>query len=213
MDNEAKRKQIHLFNANREQLITSIRSAISVKDYQSAISLSEPWLEVGYDELNQLFNQAKSEFAEKRKLEKTDKLLKEIKTLPVREYEKNKNLYQQLVDLHPDNQLYIKKVSFYSDKIEAVKRKQRAAEARKNQIESQFSPWDGSHLNLKSVIRELMNDPDSFKHYRTDYWDKGDHLIVSTHYGGRNAFGGMVRGFVKAKVGLDGQILQIIESD
>lgn len=56
-----------------------------------------------------------------------------------------------------------------------------------------------------------MNDPDSYEHDETVYWDMGDHLVVKTTYRGKNAFGGVVRNFVKAKVSLDGDILQILD--
>jgi len=84
-------------------------------------------------------------------------------------------------------------------------------ELRKQRIEKQFSPWDGSHIQLTKLIKQHMNDPDSFKHDSTSYWDMGDHLVVITHFRGRNAYGGMVRHWVKAKVDLDGKVLQIIE--
>jgi len=56
-----------------------------------------------------------------------------------------------------------------------------------------------------------MNDPDSYDHVETVYWDRGDHLVVRTTFRGKNAFGGIVKNSVKAKVSLDGQVLQIIE--
>lgn len=82
---------------------------------------------------------------------------------------------------------------------------------RKDLIEKQFSGWDGSHRALEKAIRNAMNDPNSFEHVETLYLDLDDHLIVTTKYRGKNAFGGMVPGMVKAKVSLDGQILEILE--
>ena len=135
----------------------------------------------------------------------------ELKKVPTSEYEKNKQLYQQLVVLHPDNQIYKNKVESYSKKIDKEKQKQLAAESRKKQIEDQFSAWDGSHRNLEKVIKKAMNDPDSYEHDETVYWDRGDHLVVKTTYRGKNAFGGVVRNFVKAKVSLSGQVLQVLD--
>ncbi len=83
--------------------------------------------------------------------------------------------------------------------------------AREKQIEEQFSAWDGSHRNLERVIKKAMNDPDSYEHDETKYWDRGDHLIVETTYRGKNAFGGVVKNYVKAKISLDGQVLQILD--
>lgn len=84
-------------------------------------------------------------------------------------------------------------------------------EQRKARIEEQFSAWDGSHRGLTKVIKASMNDPKSYDHVETVYWDQGDHLIVRTTFRGKNAFGGVVANWVKAKVDLDGNVLAIIE--
>jgi hypothetical protein len=56
-----------------------------------------------------------------------------------------------------------------------------------------------------------MNDPKSYEHADTKFWDMGDHLVVTTTYRGKNAFGGVVKNWVKAKTDLDGNVLEIIE--
>lgn len=84
-------------------------------------------------------------------------------------------------------------------------------ELRKEQIERQFSPWNGSHAGLTEIIKKSMNDPRSYEHVETVYWDMGDHLVVRTTYRGKNAFGGTVKDWVKAKVDLNGNVLQIME--
>lgn len=78
-------------------------------------------------------------------------------------------------------------------------------------IMDQFSPWDGSHRNLETYIKARMNDPESYEHVSTTYGKYDTHLIVVTFYRGRNGFGGMVRGGVKAKISLTtGKVLDII---
>lgn len=84
-------------------------------------------------------------------------------------------------------------------------------EIRKDKIAACFSPWDGSHVGLTALIKKGMNDPDSYKHEKTTYQDKGDYLLVTTIFRGKNAFGGYVKNWVKAKVDLDGNVLKIIE--
>jgi len=74
-----------------------------------------------------------------------------------------------------------------------------------------FSAWDGSHIKLTEVIKESMNNPDSYEHVETVYFDQGDHLIVNQTFRGKNAFGGTVKNTVKAKVSIDGEVLEIIE--
>ncbi len=83
-------------------------------------------------------------------------------------------------------------------------------EIRKEKIEEHFSAWDGSHRGLTKLIKKSMNDPDSYDHVETRYSDKGDHLIVKTTFRGKNAFGGVVKNWVIAKVDLDGNVIEVI---
>lgn len=82
---------------------------------------------------------------------------------------------------------------------------------RQIQLEKQFSSWDGSHNTLTELIKKAMNDPDSYEHVETKYWDMKDYIVVRTVYSGKNAFGGRVKNFVKAKFDNDGNLLEIIE--
>ena len=83
--------------------------------------------------------------------------------------------------------------------------------SRQENIENQFSAWDGSHRNLERYIKKIMNDPDSYKHVETRYWDMTTHLVVQTTFRGKNAFGAVIVNRIKAKVSLDGQVLEIID--
>lgn len=94
---------------------------------------------------------------------------------------------------------------------EAAAAEAKQIEARKRRIERGFRSWDGSHIELTKLIKESMNDPRSYEHDKTVYWDMGDHLIVTTSFRGKNAFGGVVRNWVKAKVDLDGAVIAVIE--
>lgn len=94
-----------------------------------------------------------------------------------------------------------------------VKQKEKKAEmeriaARQKTIEQQFSPWDGSHRDLENRIKNIINDPDSFKHYKTTYIDKGDHITVFMEFGAKNGFGGMVRNKLSADYSIDGVFLR-----
>ena len=83
-------------------------------------------------------------------------------------------------------------------------------EIRKEQIEKNFSAWDGSHRGLTELIKKSMNDPASYDHVETVYWDKGEHLVVKTTFRGKNAFGGVVKNWVMAKVDLNGNVIEVI---
>lgn len=82
---------------------------------------------------------------------------------------------------------------------------------RQIQLEKQFSAWDGSHIELTKLIKKAMNDPGSYEHVETVYWDMKDHIVVRTTYSGKNAFGGRVKNWVKAKADNNGRIIEIIE--
>jgi len=83
-------------------------------------------------------------------------------------------------------------------------------ESRKEQIEKQFSAWDGSHIGLTAFIKKAMNDPDSYKNVKTTYWGKGDYLVVKTIFRGKNKFGGVVTNWIMAQVDLNGNVFEVL---
>jgi len=83
--------------------------------------------------------------------------------------------------------------------------------SRQLEIEKQFSGYDGSHYELTELIKNAMDDPSSYEHIQTSYLDMTDFIIVKTVYSGKNAFGGRVKRFVRAKVSNSGQIMEILE--
>ena len=84
---------------------------------------------------------------------------------------------------------------------------------RKEEIEKQFSSWDGAHIGLTRIIKESMNDPDSYEHIETRFADKGDYILVITQFRGKNAFGGKVVNIIKAKVDFDGNVIEVINQN
>jgi hypothetical protein len=78
-------------------------------------------------------------------------------------------------------------------------------------LKSQFSSWDGSHRKLEAYIKEHMNDPDSYEHVETKYWETKGGLIVQTKFRGTNAFGAIVTQTVKAVVDEDGGIVNVFD--
>lgn len=86
-------------------------------------------------------------------------------------------------------------------------------EQRAKQIEKQFNAWDGSHIKLKEYIKENLNDPDSYENVKTLYFDMDSVIVVNQTYTAKNGFGGRVKGFTKAKVDIEGNILEIMQAD
>jgi hypothetical protein len=208
---KVRQENIDYFNANKDQIVSTAKNEFEAKNYNAVITASSKYLVAGDEELKRLHSLASTELAAIKKKEKTNKLLAKVKKIPASELENNNAIYKQLLALHPDNATYKKKVDFYTTRIKEEEDKRLLAVARKENIERQFSAWDGSHAKLERIIKEAMNDPDSYEHDKTVYWDRGDHLVVQTTYRGKNAFGGTVRNFLKAKVSLSGQVLQILD--
>lgn len=76
---------------------------------------------------------------------------------------------------------------------------EKAAADYKKWIEGQFSSWNGSHIELVKLVKENLNDPKSFEHVKTVYWDKGDYIIVKMNYRAKNGFGALILQNVTAK--------------
>jgi hypothetical protein len=93
----------------------------------------------------------------------------------------------------------------------AKENKMRAAAERTELVEKQFSPWDGSHINLEKTIKSTMNDPASYEHVKTTYSDLGENLIVRTTFRGKNAFGGVVTNTIMASVDVNGNVIKLIK--
>nr|ELR5114070.1 hypothetical protein [Providencia stuartii] len=80
---------------------------------------------------------------------------------------------------------------------------------------SNFSKWDGSYRPLEKLIKNNMNDDDSYKHDETTFRlmldAKPPYAIVSTTFRGKNAYGAMVKNNMKVKVDIaTGDILEVI---
>lgn len=62
--------------------------------------------------------------------------------------------------------------------------------------EKYFSAWNGSNPEFVKVIKDRMNDPDSFQHVETSYADKGSYLRIQMTFRGKNAFDATVTSIV-----------------
>jgi len=124
---------------------------------------------------------------------------------------RKKQVLEELTTLQPHNETWKGQLSELTTEIQRHERIEQQKKNRDQQIERQFSGWDGSHSGLVKRVKQQMNDPDSFKHVDTKRWDMGNHLIVSMTFRGKNAFGGTVTNTVKAKVSLDGSQIEILE--
>lgn len=79
-----------------------------------------------------------------------------------------------------------------------------------------FSGWDGSYRPLEKLIKASMNDDSSYKHVETVYHlilNKDPHAIVKTTFRGTNAYGGVVKQTVAARVDVrTGEVVSILDN-
>ncbi len=80
-------------------------------------------------------------------------------------------------------------------------------------IDKQFSTWDGSHIAFKTIIKNAMHDPSSFKHVSTShsYTKKNEYITVTMIFRGKNLYGGVVTQTAIARFSIEGAFLGMIE--
>lgn len=83
-------------------------------------------------------------------------------------------------------------------------------------FKSNFSGWDGSYRPLERLIKDNMNDDSSYKHVSTTYrlsLGKKPYAIVNTTFRGKNAYGGVIKQAISARVDVKtGDIIEIIDN-
>jgi len=83
-------------------------------------------------------------------------------------------------------------------------------------FQGNFSGWSGSYRPLEKLIKLGMNDDKSYKHVSTTYrlsLGRDPHAVVKTTFRGTNAYGGVVKQTVAARVDIrTGDIIQIVEN-
>jgi len=108
----------------------------------------------------------------------------------------------------------IKERKRIAQELEAERQKQEEFNKnRKENIEKQFSGWDGSHPKLSRMIEVKCRNPDSYEHIDTKFRDDGNSIFVITKYRAENGFGGMTIGTVSANVDFKGNVINIVSQE
>jgi hypothetical protein len=186
------------FKSNKQNILDTARKNLNNPDH--VVKTLKEFIHVNDQDLTNLYNQAR-----------IASITNQLKKIPTEQYNKNLNLYTQLANLDPDPNKHKSKIDFYTSKVKEKQIADATAKARDNLIGKGFSAWDGSHRALEKHIKKRMNNPDSYEHIDTKYYDRGDFIIVTTRFRGANAFGGLVVNEMTAKAGLDGHLLEIID--
>ncbi|MGE8499388.1 MAG: hypothetical protein ACN6O6_17945 [Pseudomonas sp.] len=207
------------FSANRDQIISQMDNAIAGRNLDEAKKLAERYSTVS--DIAFLGSVAKYKDLQSQvdRENKISALLAQTKTLKVSDYSSAVQIYSKLVELEPGNQTYVKTLARYEKiKLDAEEKArkevaaQQARESRKKEVEAQFSGWDGSHRTFERLIKQTMNDPDSYEHVETRFADNGDYIRVFTKFRGKNAFGGMVVDSATADFTITGDLIRIVEN-
>lgn len=206
------------FSANRDQILGQMNNAIAGRNLDEAKKLAERYLNVSDIAFLGSVAKYKDMQSQVDRENKIKALLAQTKTLKVSDYSSAVQIYSKLVVLEPGNQAYVKTLARYEKiKLDAEEKArkevaaQQARETRKKEVESQFSGWDGSHRTFERLIKQTMNDPDSYEHVETRFADKGDYIRVFTKFRGKNAFGGMVVDSATADFTITGDFIRVIE--
>ena len=86
------------------------------------------------------------------------------------------------------------------------------ATSHQDSIKLLFNEWNGTDIALVDLVKQNMNDADSFENVDTKYFDMGSYIVINMKYRGKNVFGAKVLNFVKARQNIDGSGLEIIET-
>ena len=82
-------------------------------------------------------------------------------------------------------------------------------------FQGNFSVWDGSYRPLETLIKQSMNDEDSYSHVSTTYsliLNKDPHAVVKTIFRGKNGYGAVMKNSVVARVNIKtGEVEKILE--
>lgn len=212
------------FETHRQAITANIVNAISESRFQDALAKAAIYSDLENTEIDRLAEQAKDRL-NKQKEEKrvtqqkenirkqreiTTELYNEVRSFPAKELEMNRDGYRRLLQMEPGNKLYQSKLNHYESLIFKELKEKIAKSIRNPKLDSNFSGWDGSHHGLKRLVKNAMRDPKSFEHINTSYVDMGSYLIVTMNYRGRNGFGGMAVETIRARVSLDGQVLEVL---
>lgn len=195
------------------EILADINLAIEEHRFDDAFAQASKFSDLPEEEIRRLKDQAatgqRRQEEEQRKQEEKA-LYPTVKAYSANELIRNWSGYKRLSELDPSNELYQKKRDHYQGLIDERAKREKVEAARKERIEKNFSGWDGSHHYLKHLVKEALRDPNSFEHIETGYEDKGSYLLVTMTYRGRNGFGGMVVETVRARVSLDGRVLEVL---
>jgi hypothetical protein len=214
------------FADHRDDVLAQFAAAVDGKNLATAKAIRDRFIlairDPDFDLILNRYGALKAEVeraeAEKTRLAKIADLSKQLSSVGATDYDQAFTIYSQLVALEPTNKSYKQKLDrFVKARDEKIAKEAAALTAslakaeRQKKIETQFSGWSGAHYAFERLIKEAMNDPDSYDHVETRYIDKGTYIRVFCTFRGKNAFGGMVKNTKVADFTIDGSFLKEVQ--
>ena len=192
-------ENIQYFQTNKIQILAELSTHLNNQEYRLVLTKAKRYTDANDKDLDELVVKAKEQ-----------DLLQQVKDKTADNLEAQKKLYAELKSLIPSNHEYVEKYRYFASRLAEKQLQQRLAAEKENKIKAQFSPWDGSHRALERLVKESMNDPNSYEHDKTVYRVTDDHIVVTTNFRGKNAFGGVIRDSVIAKFDYNGKLIAIM---
>lgn len=214
------------FAENRAAVLAEFAAAVDGKNLAAAQVIRDRFIlairDPDFDLILNRYVDLKEEvaLAETQKANKVRvaELIAQLTSVGAMDYDRAITIYSELVSLEPANKTYQQKLERFTRARDALAAKEAATQAaatakaeRRQKIEEQFSGYDGSHRKFERLIKQSMNDPDSYDHVETKYSDKGSFIRVFCTFRGKNAFGGLVKNTKVADFTIDGTFLQEVE--
>ena len=98
--------------SSSDPMNASMNTDDMMKDMQD--DMSDAKSDMMMDDMDDMDDMADDQMS---KEQETRKLLAELKTIPVSEFAVNKMKYERLLEMHPGNEMFMRKVDFYSEKL------------------------------------------------------------------------------------------------
>lgn len=95
-----------------------------------------------------------------------------------------------------------KKAKIIAEQQAKIAKIKKVGEEYNNWIDSQFNPWSGHEDQVEDMIKNELNDPESYRMLKTTYKNLGLHVGIEVYveFTASNAFGGTVRNMYIAKI-------------
>lgn len=214
------------FAEHRADVLAEFAAAVDGKNLATAqairdrfiLAIKDPEFDLILNRYVELKEEVARAEAEKARIAKISKLTGQLASVGATDYGQAITIYGELVALEPANKAYQQKLERFTKardveeaRVEAAIAAATAKVEHDKKIEGQFSGYDGSHRKFERLIKQAMNDPDSYDHVETRYIDKGKFIRVFCTFRGKNAFGGTVKNTKVADFSIDGEFLREVE--